>query len=41
MIHQFTTTSKSRNYDPLEVYAKEKLAILEKIVKKIKTKYKK
>tara|TARA_A100001201_G_scaffold9496_2_gene13982 strand:+ start:482 stop:598 length:117 start_codon:yes stop_codon:yes gene_type:complete len=38
MIHQSTTIPKSRNYNPLEVYAKEKVAILEKTIQKIRKK---
>ena len=41
MINKYTTVLKLRNYNPLEVYAKEKVAILEKTVQKIKIKYKK
>ena len=37
MIHQSTTIPKLRNYNPLEVYAKEKVAILEKTIQKIMT----
>ena len=41
MINKYTTFPKLRNYNPLEVYANEKVAILEKTVQKIKIKYKK
>ena len=32
MINKYTTVPKLRNYNPLEVYANEKVAILEKTV---------
>jgi hypothetical protein len=41
IMNKFTTVPKSRKYNPLDVYANEKVAILEKTVQKIKTKHKK
>jgi len=38
---KLTTIPKLREYDPLERYAYERIAILDKIVQKIKTKQKK
>ena len=40
-MYKSTTVPKSRKYNPLDVYANEKVAILEKTVQKIKTKHKK
>ena len=40
-MNKSTTIPKSRKYNPLEVYANEKVAILEKTIQKIKTKHKK
>ena len=40
-MNKSTTVPKSRKYNPLDVYANEKVAILEKTVQKIKIKYKK